>query len=420
MNLLRRIQSRRCWLASNAIALTVAAMFVVPASLLAVDTPELKIAADFPGGSARVEGVDQKNRIIKVLPTPHVDRGWVCWWYFKLEGVRKGETITLDLGGGVWATPDRASYSLDNKEWKTTEPGKREKDRIVYRIVAEAETLWFAWGPPFVLNHAQDLIERSVRASKYATAFELCKSKDGHPVPGIRVQQPGVRDIERLGIWVQARQHAWESGSSWVCKGFVEWLMSDDAVAESLRKKATIHIVPIMDIDNVERGAGGKNQKPHDHNRDWTDKPVYPEVLAAQKQITDLHKAGQFDLFIDLHNPSASDKHPFFFVAPPELLSVVGRRNLDAFLEAGRKEITGPLKIAAKPHESGANYDKMWKSISKNWVTELTKNHTVAVTLETSWNTPASTTIGYQRVGKELGLTIERYFRDATRAVPKP
>ena len=399
--------------------LTATALLLFVSVPMAAAGPDLKVIADFPGGSARVEGIDQQNRVVHVLPSLHVDRGWVCWWYFKLEGVQKCETITLDVGGGVWATPDRASYSLDNIEWKSTPPGKREKDRIVYRLQVDAETVWLAWGPSFVLKHAQELVQRGARTSKYATALELCKSREGKAVPMLRVEQPGAKADERLGIWVQARQHAWESGSSWVCKGFVEWLLSDDAAAETLRKKATIHIVPIMDVDNVERGAGGKNQKPHDHNRDWSDKPVHLEVQAAQKQIADLHRAGRFDLFIDLHNPGASDKQPFFFVSPPELLSVAGRRNLDAFLEAGRTEMIGPLKIAPKPRESGANYDKMWKTISKNWVTALTRNHAVAVTLETSWNTPESTTGGYQRVGRELGLAIERYFREMTRAIPK-
>ena len=59
------------------------------------------------------------------------------------------------------------------------------------------------------------------------------------------------------------------------------------AAAETLRKRALITIIPIMDVDNVERGAGGKNQKPHDHNRDWWDMSVWPEVQAAMKQIAE-------------------------------------------------------------------------------------------------------------------------------------
>ena len=44
-----------------------------------------------------------------------------------------------------------------------------------------------------------------------------------------------------------------------------------------------------------------------------------------------------------------------------------------------------------------------------------TSEHVVAVTLETSWNTPHSTQVGYKQVGRELGMAIERYFRESNR-----
>ncbi|MCS6851028.1 MAG: M14 family zinc carboxypeptidase [Gemmataceae bacterium] len=392
------------------------------AALLSLIVPlpaaaELKVVADFPNGSARVEAIDQQTRTIRVLPYPHLDRGWVCWWYFKVEGIQPGDTISLDVGGGVWATPERASFSTDNRTWKHTAPGERQKDRITYRQRVDATTAWFAWGPPFTLKDAQELVQRWATQSPHATAFELTRSKEGRVVPGLRVAQQGVKDEERLGIWVNARQHAWESGSSWVCKGFIDWLLSDEPAAETLRRKASVAIIPIMDVDNVERGAGGKNQKPHDHNRDWSDEAVWPEVQAAIKEITALNQAGRFDLFVDLHNPDAGSRNPFFVVPPTELLSPVRRQNLDSFLHACRAEMTGPLTLSPTSRQHGAKYDpKNWRRISKNWVCTHSRDHVVAVCLETSWNTPHSTTEGYQRVGRELGRGIERYFRESRRS----
>lgn len=376
---------------------------------------DLKVSSDFPGGSARVESIDQQSRTITLLPFPHKDRGFICWWYLKVEGIQPGETLTLDVGGGVWATPDQASYSLDNKTWKLSSPGKRAKDRITYQIKVDGKEAWFAWGPPFVLQHANDLVQRTAKDSPHAVAFELCKSNGGRIVPALKVSQAGVKDEERLGVWVQARQHAWEAGSSWVGKGFVDWLVSNDPAAEALRKKAVVYIVPIMDVDNVETGAGGKNQKPHDHNRDWSEKPVYAEVAAAQKQLGELHKARRLDLFVDLHNPGAGDRQPFFFTPAVERMDPAARNNMDRFLAACRQEIAGPLKLAPKSRDSGSNYDPLWEKISTNWVVTNCKSHVVGVCLETSWNTPQSTTENYQRVGKELGLAIERCFREETR-----
>lgn len=66
---------------------------------------------------------------------------------------------------------------------------------------------------------------------------------------------------------------------------------------------AVIVAVPIMDVDNVERGAGGKEQGPQDHNRDWSDQPYWPEVKAAMVRITEMSKAHDFGVLMDLHNP---------------------------------------------------------------------------------------------------------------------
>jgi murein tripeptide amidase MpaA len=73
------------------------------------------------------------------------------------------------------------------------------------------------------------------------------------------------------GIWIQARQHAWESGSGWVARGLVEWLLGEDADASWLRLHAELFVVPIMDVDNAATGNGGKEADPRDHNRDWDD-----------------------------------------------------------------------------------------------------------------------------------------------------
>jgi hypothetical protein len=375
----------------------------------------LRVDSDFPGGSAEVLSLDQEHRIVRLRPTPHPGRGWECWWYFKLSGIRPGETITVDVGDAPWATPDRATFSLDNKDWRHTQPGRRDGKRVVYRQKIDGPAAWFAWGPPFVPADAKKLLDRAAQQCEHAKVFELCRTREDRPVPALRIDAPHQDGQPRYGLWIQARQHAWESGSSWVCRGLVQWITSDDPRAAALREQATITIIPIMDIDSVAIGAGGKNQTPHDHNRDWSDNPHWKAVSAAIKQITEQNEAGEFDLFIDLHNPGAGSRNPFFFISPRELLTEQGGRNLDRFLAAAREEMTGPLAFVGQTRESGAGYDRMWRNISKNWVTFNTAEHVVAVTLETAWNTPNSTTEGYRTVGRQLGMAVQRYLRTKPR-----
>jgi hypothetical protein len=264
-----------------------------------------------------------------------------------------------------------------------------------------------------VPSDAQTLVDQAAATCSDAKAFELCQTREGRSVPALHVA--AAKEQDRFGVWVQARQHAWESGASWVCRGFTEWLVSDDPRAVELRKKAEVFVVPVMDIDNVAIGAGGKQEKPQDHNRDWSDKPHHASVAAAQQRIRQMDRAGQFDLFIDLHNPGPGDKNPYFYISPPEQLTEPSKRNIEEFIAAGKAEMTGPLKFEGKTLVSGANYDPAWRQISKNWVTENARDHVVAVTLETAWNTPNSTQENYRRIGRELGLAIERYLHTAKR-----
>ncbi|MEZ0264376.1 MAG: M14 family zinc carboxypeptidase, partial [Phycisphaerae bacterium] len=217
-------------------------------------------------------------------------------------------------------------------------------------------------------------------------------------------------NLKPRGVLITARQHAWESGGSWVGVGLAEFLASDDPAAAALRKSAHIVFVPVMDVDNVAIGAGGKNQLPHDHNRDWSEAPVFPPVVACQKIVKTLDAAGQFDLFVDLHNPAPNDKQPFYYIGAKDLHQPAAKANLQTLVDLSKKHITGPLAFKGQLKDSGPGYDKLWKSISGNWISSTCSPHVVAVCLETSYNTPDSTIENYKTVGKQLGATIQAYL----------
>ncbi len=405
-------------------ALAALAFLLLPASHApAEEAPKpspLACSIDFEGGSGIVESIDQQARMIQLRPSEHKDRGWDCWWFVKVSGIRPGETIGIDMGGrmGNWSKPERAAFSLDGKTWRRTAPGTQEGKRIAYRQKIDAEEAFFAWGPPFLPGDAKRLVDRAAGDCRWAEAFELCRSREGRSVPALRVVQPGASDAERFGVWINARQHAWESGSSWVAQGLIDWLISEDPRAQALRKRAAVTVVPIMDVDNVARGAGGKMQKPHDHNRDWCDDPHWPEVRAAIAAIRQMDAAGRFDLYLDLHNPGKNDKRPFFYLPGAELMGKLRKVNMERMIDAVRAEMAEPMKLADRMKQSGPGYDPNWRKISGSWVAANTQPHVVGLCLETPWDTPHSTIGGYRTVGRQLGLAVERYLRQNPRKRP--
>ena len=320
---------------------------------------DIKVTADFPGGSAIVKSIDANTGVIHIVPQVQSERGWPCWWYLKVDGVKVDQSITLKLTASSdafrpgrvlsadWSQPDRAAISVDNVTWTQTAKCQKQGGGATYTIKAPAESFWLAWGPPFLPSHADEALKSAV----------------------------------------------------------------------DLRRVSTVYYVPIMDVDNAALGAGGKDAVPRDHNRDWDDKPHYPEVAAAQARILQLNADQRFDVFVDLHNPGGNERRPYFF-GPINLnkLPAVQQQNHARWLAISKEAISGPLPL--EPRYKFATYvrtEEERNRMSANWVRNHTADHVLSTTLETVWNTPHSTQQGYMTVGAQLGRAVSRYLESSPR-----
>ena len=388
----------------------------------------LTVVSDFEGASVADVAIDQNLRSISFMPGGNPERGWPCWWCFRIDGISPGEQITLKLKGSTasvgkqkplaasWATPKQATWSTDGRTWLHTDDGKRQDEWMVYMLRPDTASILVAWGPSYTPSTAAKFIQAIAETSPHAEAGELCRSREGRSVPLLHVREGQRSNKQRFGIWVQARQHAWECGSSWVAQGFAEWLVGEDPDAAWLRQHADIFIVPVMDVDNAATGNGGKNALPHDHNRDWSANPHWNEVQAAQRMVSELIDAGRMDVFLDLHNPAPGDP-TFFYVLPQELLeeSMVRLRNRFIELAYNRISRIKPLiPMSNKPKITGAGYHPLWRQISSNWVAMNGNPHTVSLCLETIWNYTNSTTDGYRAVGASLAAAVRDHLGEQT------
>ncbi len=397
----------------------------------------LEVETDFDGASVRVLGVDAGAQEVRFMPGGQAERGWPCWWYFRIAGINPGQPLTLKLSGSdavvgkglggpltkplssSWAMPERAAWSTDGKTWLQTEPGKKGADgQMVYQVPAAGPSakgrVLVAWGPPYTPARAEEWVRQTGADHRVAEEMELCRSREGRRVSMLRISEGDKVAERRFGVWVHARQHAWESGSSWVCQGFVEWILSADVNAAWLRQNAEIYVVPVMDVDNAATGNGGKDALPQDHNRDWSDKPNWNEVAAAQKILRGLVAEGRLDVFLDLHNPAPGDLKAFFYAPAVELLQPEAKAFQADFLKLARKEIEPVMPMLAEPKITASSYHPLWRQISGNWVQANGNPKTVALCLETPWNTARSTTEGYLNVGAALARALRAHLQDRT------
>ncbi|WP_395717228.1 M14-type cytosolic carboxypeptidase [Prosthecobacter sp.] len=384
---------------------------------------EMRVSTDFEGGNAEIVKLDQASKTLRIMPKLHEGRGWPCWWYFRLDGLTPGETITLELQAqtkpfrenqvlaAAWCQPKHAWLSSDGETWSPSEAGTLSADKVMsYQIKPTTESLRVAWGPPFVPADAEKLLTEIASKLPESKRFELSKTRDGRVVPGIRIGD----DNAPHQVWVGSRHHAWEAGGSQVGRGFIRWYASDEAKA--LRAKTCLHYIPIMDVDNAAIGAGGKEAVPRDHNRDWAAEPIYPEVAAAQRMIRDIHTKRGLDVFIDLHNPGADD--PIFFFGPFafERMTGIQQRNYQRWIDIAAASITEPLKV--QPKYRFATYvktDEERGRMSSGWVRANAGDFTISVTLETGWNSPLMSVAGYGKVGAGLGRALAAYLQENPR-----
>lgn len=384
---------------------------------------ELVVSSDFVGGNAVVVEQDAATQTLHIRPQVRPERGWPCWWYVRVDGLKPGQELQLTVSAATepflanrvldaaWALPQQAAISTDNLVWEQTPRGERQGNQMLYRIAVPQPTLWLAWGPPFLPAHAESLLKEAHQQLSGSELFTLATTREGRPVQGIRLGTDGP--ARPHAVWIQARQHAWESGGSWVGAGFLKWAVSDDPAAVALREQTEIYFVPIMDVDNVSVGAGGKDAVPRDHNRDWVEESRYPEVAAAQQKILELNRSERLVVYIDLHNPGPGDRQPFFFGPKLDKLSAQQQQNYARWMGIAQTTITDLYQ--GYRYTDYIKTDEELNRMSSNWVRNHSAGHLLSVTLETAWNRPQGNIAGYLRVGQQLGETLARYLEDSPR-----
>lgn len=243
------------------------------------------------------------------------------WFYFRLDGAA-GRDLTLDLAGldgeynyrkhdGYGHRNMRPSYSYDNREWRHMEQGEfdRKTSTLRLRLKVEGDRVWIARQPPYTTAHLRALLD-SLRGHPALEEKVVGKTVGGRPMPLLTVTNPKTPEKGKRVIWIMARQHAWESGTSWVTEGALGWLLSSDPRAARIRDTFIVKIFPMADPDGVVRGGVRYNANGYDLNRNWdaVDPVLMPEIHSQRKAILEWVDSGRpVDLFVTLHNTEGAD-----------------------------------------------------------------------------------------------------------------
>ncbi|MBI4876542.1 MAG: hypothetical protein HY822_18045 [Acidobacteria bacterium] len=245
------------------------------------------------------------------------------WYYFRLDGLPKQE-VRLELtdlvgeynykpGSHAVTRNTRPVYSYDDRTWKHFPDGNIEWDekqvRLTLRFTPERGRMWIAHVPPYTTAHLARLLG-DIGRSPHVRQEPAGKTTQGRELPLVTITDLAAPERDKKTIWIMARQHAWETGTSWVVDGAMRFLVSGSPEAARLRREILWKFFPLADPDGVVNGQVRFNTHGFDVNRNWdTAEPSRMAEIAAMKNamLAWIDGGRRIDLFLTLHNQEGGD-----------------------------------------------------------------------------------------------------------------
>ncbi len=253
---------------------------------------------DFVGGNIRL--LSQDGDTYHIQNELRDSDEWM-YWAFCVEGAA-GKTLTFTFDGyggnslsriGYWGPA--VSSDLENWDWLGSSSVATTSSSVsfTYTFAADEDKVYFAHNMLYLPQRFEKFAAENGLVIK-----QLCESAKGRSVPYVTIGEGEKK------ILIVTRQHSCESTGSFVMEGILRELLE-----ANLPANVQIIAVPFVDYDGVIEGDQGKNQGPHDPNRDWfvNKTSIYPEVAAIKQLAIDNDILFAFDLHSPWHWGGAND-----------------------------------------------------------------------------------------------------------------
>ena len=279
----------------------------------------IAVSAAFEGGSiGRVETLAPNHLrcAVKGQADQNGRNRQANWYYFRLDNLGRQE-IQVDFtdlvgeynfrpGAHAVTRNTRPVFSYDDRTWTHFTDAQMSWDeqavRLTVRFTPTAPTMWIAHMVPYGKRELDSLLKVRDPHLKHEVIGRSAHQRD---IPLLTITDFSVAEAGKKVIWLMARQHAWETGTSWVADGAVRFLLSKDAEAARIRRSTVFKVIPLFDVDGAAEGAVRFNAAGYDNNRNWdtADAKLMPEIAAIRKAIL----ASRIDLFLAMHNTESTD-----------------------------------------------------------------------------------------------------------------
>lgn len=378
----------------------------------------IEIDSGFPGGNIQV--VNRDGNTFTVAPDLRDIQQGQWWFYFNFrlrapagQSVKivfkeknplgaRGPAISAD-SGRTWRWLGKEAVTRSEEDGKSSWSFNVEVPRV-------ASELRVAFAPQYLESHWSEWLA-SNRSNPAVQLSELCRSRKARAVEIIRA---GCLDLAKVRgvVLLTSRHHACESIATYSLEGILSAVLADDDPGRRWRDRWQVIALPFADKDGVEDGDQGKNRAPHDHNRDYSDKPLYPEITAWMKLGESLKDRVVFSL--DMHCPYISGQwnDRAYIVGSPEPAFAAKERQFVDLIERVSK---GPIPFHATncylpsgvSWNTGANYTAGRSSGA--WARDTFPNARFAGTIEIAYADALGTEVtaeSARALGRDLARAI--------------
>ncbi|KAM5170386.1 cytosolic carboxypeptidase 3 [Mantella aurantiaca] len=180
-----------------------------------------------------------------------------------------------------------------------------------FRFPHSRDVCYFAHCYPYTYSNLQDYlagIASNPERSKYCKIRVLCHSLAGNIVYVLTITNPfpAAKERKKKAVILTARVHPGETNSSWVMKGFLDYILSSQNDARLLRDTFIFKVVPMLNPDGVIVGNYRCSLTGRDLNRNYKSrlKDSFPSIWFTRNMIKRVMEEREILLYCDLHGHS--------------------------------------------------------------------------------------------------------------------
>uniref|UniRef100_A0A8I5YL01 AGBL carboxypeptidase 3 n=1 Tax=Pongo abelii TaxID=9601 RepID=A0A8I5YL01_PONAB len=260
------------------------------------------------------------------------------WYYFQVTNMRAGIVYRFTI---VNFTKPASLYSrgmrplfYSEKEAKAHHIGwQRIGDQIKYyrnnpgqdgqhyfsltwtfQFPHNKDTCYFAHCYPYTYTNLQEYlsgINNDPVRSKFCKIRVLCHTLARNMVYILTITTPlkNSDSRKRKAVILTARVHPGETNSSWIMKGFLDYILGHSSDAQLLRDTFIFKVVPMLNPDGVIVGNYRCSLAGRDLNRNYTSllKESFPSVWYTRNMVHRLMEKREVILYCDLHGHSRKE-----------------------------------------------------------------------------------------------------------------